>query len=389
MEDLDKLVRDTRELVRIDSRDPAGEAKVREWTELQLNRAPRLQSSRFVVSEGRQNLQILLPGRGAGGRLILLAHMDTVPVSGAWRTDPWGATVSDGHIWGLGSADMKSGLAVALNVLIDLARDRSFVPSQDLILWLTVDEETAAMPGASYIAREGLIGLDDSVLALEPTGLRLRSAQVGVRWMVLRVSGRSAHAGRRHLGADANLALAHLLVQTYQMIRQLPYDDPDLGAVLFNPGRLAGGEAANVVSGAAHAIVDFRLVPPADDELVLSIVRRAADEVSALFSNIHVDIDLLGPPRPPNRVDPGCTLVRALTHAYQTVTGTAIESGGDDGHEAYTDASMIAAITGNRNCTVFGPGSSDFAHVPDERVPIADLAIAYDTVEELCRRWPR
>jgi succinyl-diaminopimelate desuccinylase len=81
--------------------------------------------------------------------------------------------------------------------------------------------------------------------------------------------------------------------------------------------------------------------------------------------------------------------VPALRSAYLAETGTVLVSGGSDGHEAYTDASMLGALTGSRDCTVFGPGSSDFAHVPDEHVPIADLEIAYGVIRRLCREWGR
>ena len=55
------------------------------------------------------------------------------------------------------------------------------------------------------------MGNNDQVLALEPTGLRLRIAQMGLRWLELTVHGKMAHAGRAHLGIDANHVMARII----------------------------------------------------------------------------------------------------------------------------------------------------------------------------------
>lgn len=384
---LDKLVADTCALVEIDSRNAEGESAIVEWVRARVGPDSRLVLAAHPVAPDRQNLQITLPGKCSEHRLHLLAHLDTVPVSGHWDADPWCPRVEDGQIWGLGAADMKSGLAVALNVLLDLADDQDFEPEHDLVLWLTADEESSSMSGAVQIGSQGLVNKHESVLALEPTGLRLRQAQAGVRWMRITVEGRSAHAGRRHLGVDANLALARVVTGLVDAVDALAHVDPDLGRVLFNPGCLSGGESANVVSGRAVAEVDFRLVPPVDDHAILTLVRSVCDAVIAETPGLEIQLEPLGPARPPNRVDPDCELVRLLSSSFEAVTGTRLESGGADGHEAYTDASMIAALVGSRNCTVFGPGSSDRAHVPNECVPVNDLEIAYATVRAVCRDW--
>jgi succinyl-diaminopimelate desuccinylase len=61
--------------------------------------------------------------------------------------------------------------------------------------------------------------------------------------------------------------------------------------------------------------------------------------------------------------------------------------GGNDGHEAYTDASMVAALTKSTSCTVFGPGSTDQAHTADEFVSIADLELVSKVMWHLVAHW--
>lgn len=381
---LDRIVSDLCELVRIDSRNPgAGERAVADWLEQRLT---PLRTARYEAAPGRPSLTGTLPGDATRGRLHLLAHMDTVPAAPGWTMDPLAAEVRDGAVWGLGSADMKAGIAVAVNVLTGLARE-GIVPRTDLVLWLTADEETSQMSGVRDLVARGLFGPDDAAIALEPTGLRHRRAQLGVRWVRVDVTGRSVHAGRRHLGADANVALAELVLRLRDLVDELPHRDPVLGVPLVTAGVVSGGTAANVVSGQAHAVVDLRLVPPMSDREAVGLVRSAADWACGRVPGTRADVIPLGPERPPARAAADSGVVRALEHAHLAELGGPIATGGADGHEAYTDAAMLAALTGSDSCTVFGPGSSDLAHVADEHVPIGDLDAAYRVVRRVCLDW--
>ena len=94
-----------------------------------------------------------------------------------------------------------------------------------------------------------------------------------------------------------------------------------------------------------------------------------------------------GAPRPPVRASDESLIVKSLKSSYRKVTGNEIEIGGSDGHEAYTDASMIAALTNSLSCTVFGPGSTDQAHTADEFVSIADLDKVSKVIWDLATNW--
>ncbi|NJM13824.1 MAG: M20/M25/M40 family metallo-hydrolase, partial [Synechococcaceae cyanobacterium SM1_2_3] len=87
-------------------------------------------------------------GSGPGG-LVLAGHTDTVPYdAGRWRYDPFGGTIADGRIYGLGAADMKAFLALALAAAQDFtARDFR----QPLVILATADEESS-MSGARALA---------------------------------------------------------------------------------------------------------------------------------------------------------------------------------------------------------------------------------------------
>jgi succinyl-diaminopimelate desuccinylase len=384
--DLDRVVEDTVSLVRIDSQSPgAGEAGVVDWL------VPRLRSSgisftRQAVAAGRENVVAgVAGGRNDRPRLVLLAHMDTVPVGEAWTTDPLSGMRRDGRIYGRGSADMKSGLAVGLGLLEALVPDAA--ARSDVLLCATVDEEGPEMLGAHELVRSGTLRPDDQVLALEPTGLRLRIAQIGVRWLELTVRGRMAHAGRAHLGVDANHVAARILDALKERVDGLGVDHPLLGPPRFTCGTIAGGVATNVVPGTCTMRFDLRVVPPLEPADAEDLCRQVAGSVVSEFPGASCDVEPIGPARPAIFASDDSLLVRRLRKCYEAVTGEALESGGADGHEAYTDASMVAALTGSTSCTVFGPGSSDQAHTADEFVDISEIGVVARTLEEVVSRW--
>ena len=63
------------------------------------------------VEAGRFNLVACLPGRSRGNRLLLNAHLDTVPVGAGWTKDPFSAEIVGGKLYGRGASDTKSSLA--------------------------------------------------------------------------------------------------------------------------------------------------------------------------------------------------------------------------------------------------------------------------------------
>ena len=93
---------------------------------------------------GQTNLVVRLPGRDASNKpLLLLNHMDVVPVDEkAWKVDPFGAVIRDGQIWGRGALDMK-GLGVQQLMALIALHKAGIVPSRDIVMIATADEETS------------------------------------------------------------------------------------------------------------------------------------------------------------------------------------------------------------------------------------------------------
>ncbi|WP_320671361.1 M20 family metallopeptidase [Patulibacter defluvii] len=384
---IETVVRDLQQLVRIDSQSPGPqEAEVIAWLAQRLDR-PGIRTRRQPVPGGGENLVFTVPGTGDAPRLVLSAHMDTVPVGDHWTVDPLGGELRDGAIWGRGSCDMKAGLAVAVATLEAFADGPA--PPGDLVLAATVDEEGPSMRGVHALVADGLVGGDDQVLALEPTGLRLRIAQVGLRWLELVVHGRMSHAGRAHRdGIDANHLAALIVCELKERVGGLAGEHPLLGPPRCTAGVVHGGVATNVIPGSCRVELDVRVVPPAAPEDATALVREIADGVIARFPGSRYELRGLGVGRPPVVADDASPIVQGLRAAWEEVhDGARLPQGGEDGHEAYTDASMIAALTGSRSSTVWGPGLPKHAHVADEHVTVEQLETAVRVLERLVAAW--
>src|SRR5581483_1893314 len=144
-----------------------------------------------------------------------------------------------------------------------------------------------------------------------------------------------------------------------------------------------GGVAPNVVPPSCRAEVDLRIVPPLTPDEADRFVRQVVEQAVAGVAGASVTIHNLGLRRPPVEAPESSPLVVGLRRAFERVEGRPLESGGADGHEAYTDAAIISVLTGNPDCAVWGPGSTDVAHVADEFVPIEDLAVAARVLDAL------
>ena len=386
MINLNKVIADTQSLIHIDSQNPGiQEQGCVEWTAQKLM-SLGLQPKRTLVQPGRENLTVTIPGLGTAPRLVLLGHLDTVPIGAGWTLPPLEGVIKDGKIYGRGACDMKGGVAVALGLLEGLLNSE-IKPAGDVIFVATVDEEAPDMAGAHALVRSGELRADDQVLALEPTGTRLRIAQMGLRWIDLRVTGRMAHAGRAHLGIDSAHIMSRIVDQLKQHIQSLEHEDAILGKARFTCGVFNAGVATNVVPPYADAKFDVRIVPPMKIEDVIPMVENIAKNVILDFPGAEFSINGLGAPRPPVRASEGSHIIKSIKTSYRNIVGHEVPMGGNDGHEAYTDASMVAALTGSTSCTVFGPGSTDQAHTADEFVGIDELEVVSKVLWDMVANW--
>ena len=224
----DDLVALTRDLVRIPTLNPPGDC----YREICDFLAARL-GSRFAVemirAEGapgdsaahpRWNLVARAEGAAAGQCVHFNSHHDVVAVGHGWTTDPFGAEVRDGRVYGRGSCDMKGGLAASI-VAAEAFLDTHPGFAGAVEISATADEESGGYGGVADLANRGYFdpARVQHVIIPEPLNKdRICLGHRGVWWAEIETRGRIAHGSMpflgdcavRHMGAVLEEMEAHL-----------------------------------------------------------------------------------------------------------------------------------------------------------------------------------
>ena len=355
----------SKKLVRIDSQNPGPQEEECAQFCAGWLREHGFEVEIQTVASGRPNLIAKMRGNGSHRPLVFLAHLDTVPTGEGWSHPPLAGEIHEGRLYGRGSSDMKGGLAATMTAAAQLAEHRDSLQG-DLFVVTTVDEEGKSMLGAKALVKEKKLPPNALIVVPEPTGGRLRAAHVGAFWLEVVTNGKMAHAGKPWLGADANHAMAEVIRAIKAAIVDIDTEHPILGRPQLTIGRVEGGLQTNVVPPSCRAEVDIRIVPPLTCDEMKELIRKAAESACALVSGTSVTIEALSVEREPYQTNENSPLISALMDTYQEVTGNPLERGGEDGHEAFTDFSVLGAGLQNYDGIVWGLGETNCAHTVDE-----------------------
>lgn len=322
---------------------------------------------------GKLNL-VARRGEGDDG-LVLAGHTDTVPFDAArWRADPFAGEVRDGRLYGLGSADMKSFLAVVAHAAarFDLGK-----LARPLVILGTADEESG-MGGARALVAAGE-RLGARALIGEPTGLRPVNRHKGVLMERIRITGRSGHGSDPAAGLNAIDGMMAAITALHDYVDHLAEQLPDLGFPVPGPtlnlGAIRGGDNPNRICAHCELDVDLRLVPgmttASAREGLRAVVGRMLDgsgfelEFIPLFEGVE-------PLAPTARQELGAACEHAAGHACGAVNFG-------------TEGPLFQQL--GMEVVVCGPGEIAVAHQPDESIELAEAARAVDLVEGLVRRF--
>ena len=225
-------------------------------------------------------------GRGQG-RILLLAHMDTVYQRGQLAEQPF--RVSDGRAYGLGIADDKSGVALILHTLA-LLQAAGFDDYELITVLINGDEEVSSA-GSRYLITK--LGAEhDAVFSCEGGGAadRLALTTAGIGAVLLEVTGRASHAGGApEQGRNALYELAH------QMLQMRDLSDAAAG-IKLNWTIASGGSARNVIPARARATADFRVLRVAAYDEVERLVRERVGNQLIPDTTVEVSFERRRPP---------------------------------------------------------------------------------------------
>jgi succinyl-diaminopimelate desuccinylase len=298
---------------------------------------------------------------GRGTRVILAGHLDTVPANGNAAARLQGDT-----LWGLGSADMKGGLAVMLALAQALS-----APALDVTYVFYTGEEVArehngllAIAAAAPHLLEG-----DAAILGEPTGALVEAGCQGTMRVQITLGGVRAHTARPFTGRNAIHRLAPLLQRVADWPGREVVLDGCTYAEQLQAVAVEGGVAANVVPDQVRVTLNHRYAPDRGGKeagaFLLDLLQGTWDPESG---DIWEVLDT-GDGAPPSLGHP-------LLHALVEKSGAAPKA-----KVGWTDvASFWEHGVPAAN---FGPGDPLLAHHPDERVTAAQLEQAHQVLHAL------
>ncbi len=342
--------------------------RVAEWSE-SLGFEIEIQS----VDENKYNL-IARAGSGSDG-LVLSGHTDTVPCDPSlWTSDPFAAREADDRIYGLGSCDMKSFLALALQASSGVDFKNLKRP---LTLVATADEETT-MSGAKLIADNGK-QLGRFCVIGEPTGLSPIRQHKGNLTMSVEYLGQSGHASDPGLGNNALDGMHQFMtaLYAYRDKIQQQHNDPafTIPTPTMNLGHIHGGDNSNRICGACTLLIDIRFLPAMSFETLQTDLKQLAAEV-AEARGLGLTTRTFGDGMPAMDTPEASEIAQYLTHITGKKTGSVAF-----GTEApYYNSMQTETI-------VIGPGSINQAHQPDEFLPLAHIDPTIKMLEDLIDRF--
>jgi len=291
---------------------------------------------------------------GREERVVVAGHVDTVP-----GNDNLPARVAGDALHGLGSCDMKGGVAVALKLASSLE-----APTRDLTyVFYEAEEVEADLNGLTLISavRPDVLAGDFAVV-MEPSNAVIEAGCQGTMRVDVTVRGVRAHAARSWNGVNAIHAATDVLALLTAYEPRRPVIDGLQYHEGLNAVGITGGVAGNVIPDGCTVSINHRFAPDRSEADAEAHLRK-------LFAGFHIELSDSAP-----GALPGLGLPAAA--AFLEVVG-----GSANPKFGWTDVARFSAM--GIPAVNFGPGNPELAHTQGEFVPLAHLHSCLDRMT----RW--
>jgi acetylornithine deacetylase/succinyl-diaminopimelate desuccinylase-like protein len=386
------------------------------------------------TNDRKKNIVVRLHGSGKQKPVLLIGHLDVVEARREdWTTDPFKFVEQEGYYYGCGTSDMKDGDAIMTATLIRMKKE-GYVPSRDIILAMTADEEGGAWNGMDWLVKnhrdlidaEFVLNHDGGGVLADhgkPLMMEVNATEKLYGDFVLTTTNPGGHSSLpKPENAIYELANALTRIEHYQFpfelnnITRVYYEEQvklatgqraaDLKAILKTPPdadavarlskdpldnstmhttcvatRLSGGHANNALPQMAQANVNCRIEPGHSlEEIRQTLEKVAADpKVKVQFRENNNQVMDHGSDRhsfvpPPPRKDVFDPLTQVVTQMWPGIPVIPdMSTGASDG--VYTNAAGIPTngVSGEQY-----DRDDVRAHGKDERIGVESFARGVD-----------
>ena len=314
--------------------------------------------------------------------ILLSGHTDVVPVDGQnWSSDPFRVREADGKLFGRGTADMKSFIAIVLAYAPEMLERGLKTP---IHFAFSYDEEVGHLGARRLveIIRDMRVRPAMCIVG-EPTGMDVIVAHKGKRKVRVHTRGLEAHSSLAPKAVNAIEYAAELIAFIKSLARRIEKEGPfdqkfDLTHSTIQVGVIEGGVALNIVPNSCTFEFEIRHLPDDDPSARIAEIEAHAREVlepmmhaidpqaGFTFEDIGTNYSL--------NIDPGEDIVALV----KRLTGR-----NDHGKVAFgTEAGLFMERAGIPT-VVCGPGHIAQAHKPDEFISLEQVAKGEDFMQKL------
>lgn len=379
----------TRQLIRIPSF-LWQESEIGRWIADWLSRRGfEVELQTVPLADGQATHQAIGRLRGAGGgpSLMLCGHTDTSDWQGdvfqreRWTSDPFGAEIADGKIYGLGALNMKAGLAALL--MAGEALRRSGQPLKGDLILACVVAETGGGVGALHLIDSGC--RPEYCIVTEAGDLDVGLISVGYVQGKIRVLGEFKHRVPYVNPIEKAARVIAAFSPSYQQIPRAQ----DGGWLRYQPHPLLPGFPAMALRDIAHyqdattLTFDLRIIPGMTEASVRADMANRLDAIKAADPEFAYELLIPQSARQPNMparaaTAPDAPLVRRLVAAHTQVTGAAPRVGAGHRIGATADTCHFKGV--GIACVEYGPGFIPVWPMVDECVSIEQVVTATKTL---------
>ncbi|MFB9949628.1 M20 family metallopeptidase [Rhizobium puerariae] len=323
---------------------------------------------------GLQNVVVTIEGDGDGPVLWIGGHCDTVGIASGWTRVPHASKIEDNRLYGLGSMDMKGGLAAAMYAVRELS-ERSGEWAGKVIFAALADEEAYSRGANAFVRKER--GIDAAVMC-EPHFHDVVIGAMGKINLRVEVKGRSAHGSRPEEGVNAVTEAAKLLVAIDGLER---FSHPDFGRASHCVLNMTSGDGRYEIRVPDHAafVVNWHFMPGETVESALETLRNLAD---GLNSRAQFAITVGEPRYESFMLDKDDGFVAQFAESYRRIIGKEPDLRFGRG---VSDANIFAGRAGIPTL-LFGPDGANM-HAGDEWVDLDQLHLARRTYLDFALRF--
>jgi succinyl-diaminopimelate desuccinylase len=321
----------------------------------------RLRAAPWLDVERVGNSVVARTTRGLPSRLVLAGHTDTVPANGNEQ-----ARVDGDVLWGLGSADMKSGVVVLLDLALTIPE-----PAVDVTYVFYECEEVESRYNGlvKLLAERPDLLVGDAAVLAEPTAAHIEAGCQGTLHLRITLAGARAHTARPWMGRNAIHRLGRVLDRVAAFDERRPVIDGCEFREALQAVRVEGGVAGNVVPDAASVVINHRFAPDRTPEDAQAAVLALLGDTVDTAAGDTVELVQLAAAAPPSLDHP---LLRGLAERSGQAPMAKL---------GWTDVSFFAAH--GVPATNYGPGDPSLAHTADERVTRDDIETVHTVLRGL------